>query len=462
MNENDLEVLTKEIYEIFSSHDICEVDFIPSLQPPFIICDGGAFGLAYAILKPLYTYSYKSLCHHYTEMKTLEVNSTLGEQQQLSLSSSSSSHHHQLIDRYSLVTLLIKGDLAFAYNIRKTWLKYDLFSLSKEFLLLRAIFSKHPKSPAGWDHRRWCYRQRHHLTRIMPLQDTTLFHNSILLTPTEIETEKEVCRIMGERYPRNYYAWMHRLWLLPQMTIYQLDDEIIFSEEWLRRHISDHTAAQHYLQVLTHILERKEALDHVILQLVPRYESSPIDMKRKVLLLSFWQSSRKLLTERPGHESLWSIQKGIFTLLIDDFSEEEVKTIQIEESLWALAPLLDDEVQRKDVVELPHDHKVDQQDDDATEEIVQMVDKLQAIVLGEIEFVREQLETARFADNPIWSPRDHIVAALRALLFILAIVLRKRHDPTDPAKLPYEMIVKYMENHDPVCCTTAYLSACKT
>lgn len=219
MNENDLEVLTKEIYDIFSTHDICEVDFIPSLQPPFIICDGSAFGLAYAILKPLYTYSYKSLCHYYTEMKTEKVNHSTQEDQ-YSLSSSSC-HHQAVIDRYSLVTLLIKGDLAFAYNIRKTWLRSDLSNLSKELLLLRAIFSKHPKSPAGWDHRRWCYRQRH--LQLMSLQDTP-FHNptEILLSPTEIETEKEVCRIMGERYPRNYYAWMHRLWLLPQMTIYQV------------------------------------------------------------------------------------------------------------------------------------------------------------------------------------------------------------------------------------------------
>ena len=37
-----------------------------------------------------------------------------------------------------------------------------------------------------------------------------------------VETEKELCKNMAEKYPKNYYAWMHRLWLLPQMNQYQV------------------------------------------------------------------------------------------------------------------------------------------------------------------------------------------------------------------------------------------------
>jgi protein prenyltransferase alpha subunit repeat containing protein 1 len=86
------------------------------------------------------------------------------------------------------------------------------------------LFSRHPKSPSAWQHVRWCYIQR------LSLRDdsseagkySTWDRRGNYILPAELETEREICRRSAERYPKNYYAWMHRLWLLSQMNCMQV------------------------------------------------------------------------------------------------------------------------------------------------------------------------------------------------------------------------------------------------
>ena len=98
----------------------------------------------------------------------------------------------------------------------KKLIERGLCNVSMEIPLTALIFTRHPKCPSGWQHRRWCIAQRKHdgLTRG--------------LSCSEIESERELCKEMAEKHPKNYYAWVHRLWLLPFMLPNQVSLYFIY------------------------------------------------------------------------------------------------------------------------------------------------------------------------------------------------------------------------------------------
>eukprot|EP01033_Poteriospumella_lacustris_P013652 gene13652-9779_t len=97
-------------------------------------------------------------------------------------------------------------------------------------------------------------------------QIETIWPPGAILLPSEIETEREICRRSADRYPKNYYAWMHRLWLLPSMTLSQLEDEYSFTYDWLYMHTSDHSAMHHLIQIIHHVVQ---------LEMTPESEQKP-------------------------------------------------------------------------------------------------------------------------------------------------------------------------------------------
>lgn len=180
------------ICALFQNDIVKEVDFVMLEDQSPILFMEHSLAISLLIIKELYKYSYQSFFEEYKEYKQ-SLNPTEFQIKRLF--------------NLTLTCLIIKGDLAMAYNARKSLLLNPLNrnpgeSIAREILILGAIFSKHPKSPAGWEHRRWCYQQR------------LLLSNRTKLFLSEIETEKEICYQSADKYPKNYYAWIHRHWLL--------------------------------------------------------------------------------------------------------------------------------------------------------------------------------------------------------------------------------------------------------
>lgn len=366
-----LEALVEEILLYFSTRDVAEVDFVPSKLPPFVIFESSVLGVGYGIIKPLYAHVYGRLLDVYKQLKVLPAGSSTRKELLHSL------------HKYSMTALVIKGDLVVAYAARKMLLLEEPDRLSKEVSFLQAVFTKHPKSPGGWEHRRWCHRQR------------TLQRSQPCLSASEMETERELCRLMAEKYPKNYYAWMHRLWLLPQMNLHQLDDEIYFLRDWLRGHVSDHSAVQHMLQLVHHIAGHPAALEPFLSQTV-----NPLTLpdQQKAFMLSQWKYSAELLVERPGHDSLWSLRKGLFSMLWQQH------TLNVNES----------------AVSMRTERLVHVLENDNTALVD--VQETGCMVADEVDFVCAQVLAAKSAVNPIWEPKEHILAALKCLLFVLNMV----------------------------------------
>lgn len=188
----------RDIIVFWKQNQIREIDFIPLTEPPYVVYAENTLAISMKIIKTLY------LCVYQQFLALLALKN--------SQDTPSEELQNNLLDT-SLAVLTIKGDFPMAYNVRKDILlmSLSLQTLGDEIQRLHAVFTKHPKSPSGWEHLRWCYQQRNKL------------RNRTYILDAEIETEKEVCRLSAERYPKNYYAWMHRLWLLRQMNNVQVN-----------------------------------------------------------------------------------------------------------------------------------------------------------------------------------------------------------------------------------------------
>jgi protein prenyltransferase alpha subunit repeat containing protein 1 len=182
---------------LLSGNDILNLDFIPSFSPPFILYAEKTLGISYALIKPMYKCLYQKVLHYVRYGETDKTED---------------------IDLLTRVVLFLKGDLNVFYNIRKQLILNDLSKLSDEFLFTALVFSKHPKSPSGWEHRRWCYKTRV-ATRRAPAGTSSL---ALQLSLPEVITELELCRNMADKYPKNYYAWMHRLWTVQFLSFAQV------------------------------------------------------------------------------------------------------------------------------------------------------------------------------------------------------------------------------------------------
>jgi protein prenyltransferase alpha subunit repeat containing protein 1 len=219
----EMEDIYHEILRVWKEEAVVEIEFAPILSPPFVLYAEKTLALSMKILKPLYLYVYQKFldeCKQYRQ--TIQANGC-------ALTNTTMT---EVLMNSSLVLLTVKADFPMAYNIRKEILQFcpEMERFGQEIQCLHVLFSRHPKSPSAWQHVRWCYSQRHALRSTLASTSTSTRiaiakqdnQHEVLLLGNELESEREICRRSAEKYPKNYYAWMHRLWLLPQMTFLQV------------------------------------------------------------------------------------------------------------------------------------------------------------------------------------------------------------------------------------------------
>lgn len=248
-----------------------ELGVMMTTEPPYIFVVDHKLGVSVSVLKPLFIYSLNKL-------KEVLLHPD----------------HEKFVDDLISLTrslLIVKGDLPQAFNIRKRLIRQGNLNVVSELLFLKMLFTKHPKSPSSWEHRRWCLSIKYDQT---PLD---------LMTPEDIDKEQQLCTWMADIYPKNYYAWVHRLWLLQFMDAPRLYDELEFTFKWLHSHVSDHSAASHR----QHVVER--------LLTVNLAHSDSLHIADKThslaLLMKLMQESTELIRSRPGNETMWYHRRGM-------------------------------------------------------------------------------------------------------------------------------------------------------
>ncbi|NXG00761.1 PTAR1 protein, partial [Sakesphorus luctuosus] len=227
----------------------------------------------------------------------------------------------ELID-ITCTLLLLNPDFTTAWNVRKELILSGTLNPLKDLHLGKLALTKFPKSPETWIHRRWVLQQL--------IQENSLpslaTKGNLGAAPVErihrlVQEEMNVCSEAAGRYPSNYNAWSHRIWVLQhlaKLTVKVLLDELSSTKYWVSMHVSDHSGF-HYRQFLLNALIGRTVTDSNILvneqspDLQKEEESAGTEAacaeEQSVDLPRHLEEEMELCTELidnyPGHETLW-------------------------------------------------------------------------------------------------------------------------------------------------------------
>ena len=179
---------------------------------------------------------------------------------------------------------------------------------------MNMLFTQHSKAPNAWGHRRWVCRQ------ILTLLSLENFSSQERWQPSEefiqwATLEIAVCSVIGEKYPKNYYAWTHRSFVIRTIANVMnskmctndangmcredmksmLETEADCTMLWLRRHVSDHSAAHYGGEALSIWLEVGQDMN----------TNSKMEWQIGILN-SKLQESCALIEKFPSHEVIWT------------------------------------------------------------------------------------------------------------------------------------------------------------
>ena len=195
--------VVQEIDRAFETDsEIDELGMVLSSEESVVLVEH-KLGISMAVLKPLFLYSVTELQKHRDVL--------------LKPVGDISPSEAALVCSLSRAILLVKGDFPPALNARKIMIEHGTLCAEREINFLNVVFSKHPKSPSAWHHRRWC------LQRLLdgvekPWNIKKSASNDSISFSDVVEQEVGLCERMCDLYPRNYYSWNHRLWLAQHMS----------------------------------------------------------------------------------------------------------------------------------------------------------------------------------------------------------------------------------------------------
>ncbi|XP_068279823.1 protein prenyltransferase alpha subunit repeat-containing protein 1 [Nyctibius grandis] len=243
----------------------------------------------------------------------------------------------ELID-ITCTLLLLNPDFTTAWNVRKELILSGTLNPLKDLHLGKLALTKFPKSPETWIHRRWVLQQL--------IQENSLpslvTKGNLGAAPVErihrlVQEEMNVCSEAAGRYPSNYNAWSHRIWVLQhlgKLTVKVLLDELSSTKYWVSMHVSDHSGF-HYRQFLLKSLIGRTVTDsNILIQNQMVNEQNPslqkeesagaeaaCEEEQSVDLPHRLEEELELCTELidtyPGHETLWCHRRRVFYLQHD-------------------------------------------------------------------------------------------------------------------------------------------------
>ncbi|XP_064032867.1 protein prenyltransferase alpha subunit repeat-containing protein 1 isoform X2 [Pogoniulus pusillus] len=236
----------------------------------------------------------------------------------------------KLID-ITCTLLLLNPDFTTAWNVRKELILSGTLNPLKDLHLGKLALTKFPKSPETWIHRRWVLQQ---LIQENSLPSLLTKGNLGALSAERVhrlvQEEMNVCSEAAGRYPSNYNAWSHRIWViqhLGKLTVKVLLDELSSTKYWVSMHVSDHSGF-HYRQFLLKSLIGRTVTDNNTLvqnQMVNEQKDegnagaeAAFTEEQSVDLPHHLEEELELCTELidsyPGHETLWCHRRHVFYL----------------------------------------------------------------------------------------------------------------------------------------------------
>uniref|UniRef100_A0A8C2E2H9 Protein prenyltransferase alpha subunit repeat containing 1 n=1 Tax=Cyprinus carpio TaxID=7962 RepID=A0A8C2E2H9_CYPCA len=237
----------------------------------------------------------------------------------------------QWLDREALVDitctlLLLNPDFTTAWNVRKELLQCGVLKPEKDLYLVKLFFDI-------LNCRRWVLQwlQKEGSPSEQELKDHADLREDAARRPCDglqraLQEEMRVCADAAGRYPSNYNAWSHRIWVLQNMAkgnLKVLHDELSSTRLWVSMHVSDHSGfhyRQHLLKALAKELSQVVETElHPCQQ--PNGESTAgvsDDNRHNDVIPQLFHEEMELCTDLiesyPCHETLWCHRRHVFYL----------------------------------------------------------------------------------------------------------------------------------------------------
>ena len=221
-----------------------------------------------------------------------------------------------------------------------------------ELKFLDLLFTTHSKAHNAWAHRKWiCYRiVRDKIS--WNIRSTTTEDQWYLLQPWA-QREIDLCTNVAEQFPKNYFAWAHRYYVISILFNHWPNDgkkylsdvsvagslrsflagEVMFIEQWLATHVSDHAAAHYGTEALR-------------LHLTHGFRSGAGVLRKKTGTAMEWAlavaegiliTSRHLIRKYSNHEVIWNWRRHVGLIFMDiicgEFGTEILVGDEAEEAL---------------------------------------------------------------------------------------------------------------------------------
>ncbi|CAH1783512.1 unnamed protein product [Owenia fusiformis] len=238
---------------------------------------------------------------------------------------------------------MVQADCMTAWNIRKELIEAGKHKVMEDLSLSALILTKHPKSAETFAHRKWLLEK---------IAKTCGAYTATLNDTVNIDLELQVCQGAADRYPNNYNAWTHRIWVVQTLAKEQLKvchKELHTTQKWINTHVSDHSGF-HYRQFL--FLEISKYL-----KIIPQCRSQQLDnqniplefdcasgcsegcdddcvlVKKNISKLTHYEKSREVLVQLlcrevnittyliehyPGHEAVWYHRRSVVWSLMNN------------------------------------------------------------------------------------------------------------------------------------------------
>lgn len=192
---------------------------------------------------------------------------------------------HVRVEKYTKMALLLNGNIATFWNLRKKLISSHLLDASSDLLLTKLVLSYKPKTVEALTHRRW-------LLQTQPKEAGWM------------EKEMMLCNQLANRMKCNYHAWSHRQWIfaLDRFNLNLWQSEFQLSEEWTKFHLSDHSGWHYRKFLLEQLKKNADCLREVDGTATAVISASQFYLN---LLKEELRKNEELILSFSAHETLW-------------------------------------------------------------------------------------------------------------------------------------------------------------
>ncbi|EPQ55070.1 protein prenylyltransferase, partial [Gloeophyllum trabeum ATCC 11539] len=206
-----------------------------------------------------------------------------------------------------------------ALKRRKSLVQAGSLEPRKELDFLEALLSIRETSKQSmlWCYRRWLINQMQYRLRVQSTGSADMHEPGVgsadsmsldgACPPLDVlRTELSIASRACDIYPRNYFAWLHRLLcmqaLLPRdaevadadaYKMFFILDEFTWARRWLETHVADYSAVHYLMSLSQHIRQ------------IPHLGSSSAAEPILEAVESLSTHAQTLVQTYPDHETLW-------------------------------------------------------------------------------------------------------------------------------------------------------------